>query len=155
MGASQWPGTLVRRKGGWMPGQHRQALVRHWAGISRWPRWSRSMRSEAVQYLLYQVVSYQKSITHYAVLQLANASFGFFWLLLYHQPLNPHDTPKHHFCISQKRFNSLQRNPWKCNNNKNTFSSFATHFNVFKSLSSTTRRTLRQQFAACSGWRWK
>ena len=69
-------------------------------------------------------------------------------------PLNPHDALKHHFTslktdliFQQPRV--LER---KFPKNNDNFLYFFTHF---KSSSSTTSRELRQQFAACSGWRWQ
>ena len=60
-------------------------------------------------------------------------------------PLSPHDALEQHFA-SLKRFfyGTLLK--------ITVFFSFFTHFKLF---SFTTSRELRQQFAACSGWRWQ
>ena len=69
----------------------------------------------------------------------------------------PHDASNQHF--SSLKNHLISRNLgifkrkflWNCFNDNDIFS-FATNF---KSSSSTTNRELRQQFAACNGWRWQ
>ena len=73
-------------------------------------------------------------------------------------PLSPHDALKHHFTSLKTDLIFLQLGvleglfPWKWFTNTWQFSLLFTHF---KLSSATTRRELRQQFAACSGWRWQ
>ena len=73
------------------------------------------------------------------------------------KPLSPHDALKRHFTSLKTDLISLQQTvsekkiPWSWLTKTWGFSSI---FNHFKSSSFTTSRELRQQFAACSGWRW-
>ena len=73
-------------------------------------------------------------------------------------PLSPHDVLKHHFrslktdLISQQLRILKWKFPWNWLSNIWHFSLLFTHI---KSFSYTTSRELRQQFAACSGWRWQ
>ena len=69
-------------------------------------------------------------------------------------PLNPHGgiilhlwrmAPFQHLRVLERTFS------WNCFNNNILFY-FFTHY---KSSLSTTSREFRQQFAACSGWRWQ
>ena len=72
--------------------------------------------------------------------------------------LSPHDALKHHFKSLKTDLIFLQlrvlegKFPWNYLTNTWQFFQFFTHF---KSSSSTASRELRQQFAACSGWRWQ
>ena len=72
-------------------------------------------------------------------------------------PWGPHDASKHH-CKSMKTYLIFQQpevSEW--NFHKSVYQYMTIFFNFFthfKSSSSTTSRELRQQFAACSGWRW-
>ena len=81
----------------------------------------------------------------------------------YINPSNRHDASKHNFCISEHSWKMaykflhigvLERQfSWNCfYTNNDIFFLFDAHF---KSSLSTTSRELRQQFAACSGWRWQ
>ena len=73
-------------------------------------------------------------------------------------PLSPHDALKHHFTSLKTDLIFLQptlfewKFPWNWFTNTWQFSLFLNHI---KSSLSTTSRELRQQFAACSGWRWQ
>ena len=73
-------------------------------------------------------------------------------------PLSPHDALKHHFTSLKTGFIFLQlrvlewKFPWNWFTILGNFLKFSNHF---KSFSPTTCRELRQQFAACSWWRWQ
>ena len=65
--------------------------------------------------------------------------------------LSPHDALKHHF-TSLKTDNFPTTKGFRMNISMKLDIYF---LNNIKSSSSTTSRELRQQFAACSGWRWQ
>ena len=62
-------------------------------------------------------------------------------------PLSPHDALKHHFTFLKTDLIFLQPRDleWK----------FRWNWQFLLLFSPTTSRELRQQFAACSGWRWQ
>ena len=70
-------------------------------------------------------------------------------------PLSPHDALKHHFTSLYTDLIALQLGFFHENFLKTVLpihDNFLKFFTHIKSSSSTTRRELRQQFAACSGW---
>ena len=73
-------------------------------------------------------------------------------------PLSPHDALKHHFTSLKTDLIFLQSRvleqkfPWIYQWFTNTWL-FSFIFKPHQIISSTTSRELRQQFAACSGWR--
>ena len=99
---------------------------------------------------------------------IINVIFSFFcfiwitmlWVYGHHKYFNSFSagTTNASVCISEELLHFLhiwgleQKFLWNYFNNNNMFFSFAAHF---KSFSSTASRELRQQFPACSGWRWQ
>ena len=74
-------------------------------------------------------------------------------------PLSPHDALKHHI-TPENRLNFPTTKGFRIKiSTKLAYQYIAIFFNFFNhfksSSSSTTSRKLRQQFAACGGWRWR
>ena len=75
---------------------------------------------------------------------------------LSYNPLSPHDVLKHHFTSVKTDLIFPQLRVFKLNfieSGLPIHGNFLHFFTHIKSSSSTTSRELRQQFAACSGWR--
>ena len=82
---------------------------------------------------------------------------GLTYKLLFN-PLSPHDVLKHHFTSLKTYLIFPQLRVFKLNfieSGLPIHGNFLYFFTHIKSSSSTTSRELRQQFAACSGWRWE
>ena len=81
---------------------------------------------------------------------------GYTWHDL--NPLSPHDALKHHFTSLKTDLIFPQLRVFKLNfieSGLPIHDNFLYFFTHIKSSSSTTSRELRQQFAACSWWRWE
>ena len=88
--------------------------------------------------------------------QLASMSFRKDWPHYIINPLSHHDVLKHHFTSLENRFDFPTTKGFRRKINMKLFYQYKTiFFTHFKSSSFTTSRELRQQFAACSGWRWQ
>ena len=73
-------------------------------------------------------------------------------------PSSPHDACKHHFTFLKTDLILLKLSCFRRKISMKLVEihgNFLIFFTHFKSSSSTTSRELRQQFAACSGWRWQ
>ena len=89
-----------------------------------------------------------------------NSCSAEFFAIIFHLliPLSPHDALMHHFTSLKTDVIFLQPKVlewkflWKWLTNTWWFSSIAHPLQI---TSSTTSRELRQQFTACSGWRWQ
>ena len=81
-----------------------------------------------------------------------------FWYKIVHiQPFESSWCFKASFYIPENRLNSYTSRGFRMNISMKLVDhdNFLCFFTHIKSSSSTTRRELRQQFAACSGWRWQ